>query len=100
MYRSIFHWRPLLNGYNSFFPVGFPERMALAARLPGRAALAALRRETGLTNVVVRLGGLPAVTRARWERVARRGRDDLRLVLRDGNELLFAVLHRERVPPS
>jgi hypothetical protein len=91
MYRSIFHWRPLLNGYNSYWPVGFPERMALAAKLPDREALAALRRETGLTNIVVALSGLSLADQEQWERLAVTGRDDLRLVVHDGNELLFAV---------
>src|SRR5207244_3512331 len=27
MYRSTFHWRPLLNGYSSYYPAGFAERM-------------------------------------------------------------------------
>src|SRR5688572_8472568 len=34
MYRSIFHWRPLVNGYDGYHPTAFPERMALARRLP------------------------------------------------------------------
>ena len=48
MYRSIFHWRRLVNGYHGYWPAGFAERMALAERLPEPEALAALRRETGL----------------------------------------------------
>jgi hypothetical protein len=117
MYKSIFHWRPLVNGYSSYWPERFPARMALARRLPDRAALAALREETGVDLVLVRLGdfglverelcdlfhraGLRkepcpsdpgAVERAPWlELAARGGRDDLRLIARDRDDLLFAV---------
>jgi hypothetical protein len=54
MYESIFHWRPLLNGYSSYWPAGFPDRMALARQLPDREALAELRRRTGLATILVR----------------------------------------------
>jgi hypothetical protein len=91
MYRSIFHWRPLLNGYSSYWPDGFRDRMALALRLPEPDALATLRRETGLTNVVVGLRPLSPDARAQWERLAAGARSDLRLVVRDRDELLFEV---------
>ena len=91
MYRSIFHWRPLLNGYSSFWPDGFPARMELAQRVPETDALAALRRETGLTSVVVDLHRLAPQARRIWEGIASEGRRDLRLIVRDGDELLFEV---------
>ena len=91
MYRSIFHWRPLLNGYSSYWPDGFRERMAVAARVPDVEALETLRRETRLTYVVVSLHALAPEARARWERIAAGERRDLRLVVRSFNELLFAV---------
>ncbi len=88
MVRSISHWRPLLNGYSSFWPEGFRERMELASRLPDPGALAALRRETGLEHVLVRRG--PATLA--WEALAERGgRDDLRVVAWTADDLLFAV---------
>jgi hypothetical protein len=92
MYRSIFHWRPLLNGYASYWPAGFPERMALARRLPDRDALAALRRQSGLATIVVRVGaGVPH--RAEWWAIAagENPRGDLRLLAREGNTLVFSV---------
>src|SRR6185369_7490595 len=70
MYRSIFHWRPILNGYSGYWPRGFPERMALARALPDASALESLRRETGLTQVLVHLGALPTAERVRWTAVA------------------------------
>ncbi len=93
MYRSIFHWRPLLNGYSSYWPEGFPERMALAARLPDPDALASLRRATGLELILVHLpADAAAAERGLWLPLAEgSGRDDLHLVARDGDDLLFSV---------
>jgi hypothetical protein len=97
LYRSIFHWRALVNGYDGYWPAGFPERMALAARLPDPSALAALRAETRLTTIVVHQGlQLDARARAAWDTVAAAGgRDDLRLVARVGDDLVFALRDAE-----
>jgi hypothetical protein len=57
MYASIFHRRKVLNGYASYWPIGFPERMALVCRLPDPDAVALLREETGLELILVHLGG-------------------------------------------
>src|SRR5437867_7978392 len=91
MYRSIFHWRPLLNGYASYWPEGFSERMALARRLPDADALATLRAETDMELILVHADpGAPK--RAAWlELAGRGGREDLRLLARDGPDLLFIV---------
>jgi hypothetical protein len=90
MFESIGRWRPLLNGYGGFYPAEFPDRMALATRLPDAAALAELRRATGLELILVR-GGIPP-KRRQWKRLARRGGGEgLRFVARDGQDLLFAV---------
>jgi len=94
MYRSIYHHRPLLNGYSGYWPAGFPERMALARRLPDPEALDALRRATDLELVLVHAaeyGNIPA--RATWMALAGRGTDGrLALVARDGDDLLFRVV--------
>jgi hypothetical protein len=99
MYRSIFHWQPLLNGYASYWPEGFPARMRLASALPDATALQQLRRETGLANLLVRIGAeLPidaALSRQRqpWiDLAARGGRPDLELVAADTELLLFRVM--------
>jgi hypothetical protein len=112
MYRSIFHHRPILNGYNGYWPAGFPERMALACRLPDPEALAALRRTTGLEMVLVHTRDLapnrrgvppydcpqgssdPApASAADWRRLASvGGRPDLRTVTTDGGDILFRVV--------
>jgi len=119
MYRSIFHGRPLLNGYDGYWPAEFPGRMALAATLPDPGALARLRRETGLELILAHVGQFGLVERevcegleqaygplpppgchqdfggaerAAWLGIAEQGgRDDLHLLARDGDDLLFAV---------
>jgi len=124
MYESIFHWRPLLNGYSSYWPAGFLERMATASRLPAPEAVASLRREAGLTMVLVHADDfgrfkrescdtaarlhvsqrscshtLGERERGEWLALAGRGgREDLRLVARDGADLLFAVTS-DSLPP-
>jgi hypothetical protein len=93
LYRSIYHRRPLVNGYAGYWPRGFTDRMALAAQLPDPTALAALRRETGLTTVVVhKTVRIDKATAAAWERLAADGGGEgLRLVARVGDDLVFAV---------
>jgi hypothetical protein len=91
MYRSIFHRRPLLNGYASYFPAGFRGRMALAKRLPDPAALMTLRQTTGLTTIVVHRMGMPASQRAAWDMAARRPRPDLHLVWQGRGARVFQV---------
>jgi hypothetical protein len=89
MYRSIFHWRPLLNGYGSYFPARFPDLMRLASNLPDADALAALRRETGLATILVHLRpGLPNL--GAWREAANdAGAEGLVLVAREGDEAVF-----------
>jgi hypothetical protein len=88
MFASIGIWRPLLNGYSSYYPAGFPGRMALARRLPDLEALRRLRAETGLTSIVVHLHDLDPAERVRWRQV---DHDALRIVAADAAHLLFAV---------
>jgi len=112
MYRSTFHWRSILNGYGGYWPAGFRERMMLARSLPDPAALAELRHETDLALILVHAGEFDRLERdlctrmhlpsefcppelGRAERTtwlnfaASGGRPDLRLVARDGDDLLF-----------
>ena len=98
MYRSIFHWQPLLNGYASYYPRDFPELMTLAARLPDPHALQELRSKTGLRFVLVRLAtdvsddADEAAARIAWrELAARRDRSDLQLQAADDDLMLFRV---------
>jgi hypothetical protein len=89
MYRSIFYlWRPLLNGYSSYWPEGFPQLMELANQLPDRHALARLRSETGVEMVLVHRF---AQNREDWMQMARRDDGPFRFVAADGDSLLFAV---------
>ena len=98
MYRSIFHWQPLLNGYGSFWPARFPALMRIAAALPRPDAVRNLRRQTGLSFILVRKQAEPGVKdgqaaqREEWMKLAQRGgRGDLELVAEDDELLLFHV---------
>ena len=88
MYRSTFHWRPLLNGYSSYWPAAHAGRMELARRLPDPDALRTLRAETGLQAVLVHGRDLTDVERRAWSTAGA----PLRLVIRDGDDLLFDVV--------
>jgi hypothetical protein len=92
MYRSIFHWHPLVNGYDGYYPAAFPRRMALASQLPDPGAVRALSETTGLAMILVNMEDLPPGSRDPWRLLAEAGgRDDLRLLARSESELLFAV---------
>jgi hypothetical protein len=92
MYRSIGGWYRLLNGYSSYWPAGFAERMALAGRVPDDDAVARLVREADLAAVVVNLRACAPSERAEWlARAAEHGAGRLRLVVREPTELLFLV---------
>ena len=83
-YRSIFHRRPLLNGYSGYWPAGYAERMALARRLPDPAAVRELERSTGLRQIVVHTAGYRPEERRVWIELADRGGDaTLALVARE-----------------
>lgn len=68
MYLSTFHWRPLLNGYSSYWPEGFVERMKLAERLPDPAAVRSLV-EAGVRTIWLNLEAYPPRWRERWRAV-------------------------------
>jgi hypothetical protein len=91
MYHSLAHWHPVLNGYASYWPMGFPERMALADRLPDSDALDELVRSTGLRLVWVHVDALLPDDRARWEQSAVNGAGPLVTLARAPGELLLAV---------
>jgi len=99
MYHSISHWRPLLNGYSSYWPVGFPERMAEAARLPEPGALEHLVETTGLGAVWVHTQALAPERRAAWSAPPppQAGHAGLVVVARGGPDVLYAV---EPPPPG
>ncbi len=96
MLRSTFYWRPLLNGYGSYYPSGFAERMELAQRAPDPEALRALQGETGLTHVLVNVG--TALSRTIWMRAAAAPGSGLHLVAEDDVTLLFAVEFPPQLP--
>ena len=91
MFRSIFHWRPLVNGYSSYFPAGFGDRMVAAALLPNAYAIEMLRNTTGLSTILVNLDDLNTSQRTVWNTAAANGGPGLRLVLAEPHHLLFEV---------
>ena len=101
MYRAIYHGRPVLNGYSSYYPAAFPARMELARRLPDPAALEELHRDTGLEMILVHADQLRASERLPWTMLSRLGgRDDLSLVAQEGDDLLFRVNLDSRAPQA
>jgi hypothetical protein len=98
MIRSIRHWRPLLNGYSSYWPKQYERFMSLASQLPeDLGALATLREETGVELILVWLYEMQPLKRVAWKRVASEAlvssRGDATLVL-VGNGEQGAILFR------
>jgi hypothetical protein len=91
MYRSTAHWRTLVNGYSSYQPSGFRERIDLARMLPSPSALEACRRE-GVTSIVVHAVGMRGLTIGRWEAALDAGLRGVRVEHRDDDVLVIAVL--------
>jgi hypothetical protein len=69
MYRAIFHQRPLINGYNGYWPKGYSQRIKLASRLPDPQIVAQFAAEAGLRHVVVHMRALPPAERLRWQKL-------------------------------
>ncbi len=96
MYRSTAHWRTLLNGYASYYPRGFRDRVEIARQLPGAHALEILRRDTGLTTIVVHAAGIPGLTIGRWrDAIARHRLRNVHVEHDDGDVFVLTVLPLE-----
>lgn len=92
MYLSTFHWRPLVNGYSSYWPDGFLARMELTTQLPARDPLRRLVKASGLRAIWVNLGGYPRPReRARWRDAEIGLVPGLQLRAREGDHLLFTL---------
>jgi hypothetical protein len=91
MYRSTLHWRPLVNGYTSYWPAGFIERVRPTERLPDPSALRALVCSTGVRTILVNLDELGAERAAAWRGARDRQPDGLRIVYASSTQLLFEV---------
>jgi len=68
-YFSTFHWRPLLNGYASYWPGGFENAMKLARALPRASALRELVACAGLRWIVLHTDRLDAADIEAWQRL-------------------------------
>jgi hypothetical protein len=99
MYHSIGDWWPVVNGYASFWPPGFAERMQAIDRLPNQAALEWLVAQTGLRTLVVNAlwlhGHAPA-----WTTRDVTARTGLRPIARASRWVVFAVGHPPRQQPD
>ena len=91
MYRSTTHWRPLVNGYSSYWPAGFVERIALSRRVPNPEALQKLVCQTGVRSILVNLIGYPPQSRLMWRRAQTIPLPGLKLVWASSSQLLFDV---------
>ena len=91
MFQSIGNWRPVLNGYSSYWPEDFVARMRITKALPARAALEELVKQTDVGLVSVQLAGIAPEQREQWLDVRALQRTGLVLVARAGPQLLFAV---------
>jgi hypothetical protein len=92
MYRSIYHWQPLLNGYSGHVPPSHAAVAALAGSVPDARALRLLARTTGLRWILVHQAELTDVARRRW-------RSPPRALAHEGtfgDDLLFSI----RDPPE
>lgn len=93
MYRSIFHKRPILTGYNGYWPSGYPRTVALARRVPDPRALETLRREQDLGAILLHVTALSGAEKDRWAPILEAGGSDSLLLLgRDASgSALFEV---------
>ena len=83
MYFSVWHWRPIVNGYSGYIPESYVAVIPDLMEFPRGDSIAALRRR-GVTHVTVNCGlqrnvcketmtlmghspGLRLITEARWE---------------------------------
>lgn len=51
MYQSTYHWRPILNGYASYYPPSFERRLELMSRIPDPEAIRSLVEEANMTAI-------------------------------------------------
>jgi hypothetical protein len=93
MFHSIAHRHPILNGYSSYWPAGFAERMAEATQLPAPAALDHLVQSTGLGLIWIHAQRLAPGDRDAWASPPgpAAGHAGLTLAAREGTELLYLV---------
>lgn len=92
MYRSLFHDRPVLNGYSGYWPSGFTDRLAFASALPAEAAIDGLQRLTSFSQVLLNVDRMSKEDLAEWKDVAGGSVQRLRLAFADPDYLLFDVV--------
>jgi hypothetical protein len=101
MYRSTWHWRPLLNGYSGNYPASYTELLLTMRSFPDTGSLEYLQRRGATVLVVHEVAG----SRPSYEyAVDRLGRDPrVRLWAQDtdaGSRVTFFRLSPEAVVPG
>ena len=86
MYRSIFHWLPIVNGYSPYPPASYRQIATAAEGLPDPAALDAVLAAARPRWVVLLTNQLADADRARWQATLEAR---LRLVRRFERALLY-----------
>ena len=86
MYRSIYHWHPILNGFSGHVPPGYTAVASLAQKLPDGSARVQLVRATGVRYVLVHRAELAPGGWRRW-----RGHPGLRVDAVSGRDVLFVA---------
>jgi hypothetical protein len=62
-YMSMFHWKPLVNGYSGYLPPSYVERIRRLFRMPDPDGLAQLRAD-GVRYVIIHEGSYKVPTEA------------------------------------
>ena len=92
VYRSIFHWLPVVNGYSSYPPATYRTIAEATARLPAPDALRDVLRLARPRWVVLLPNHLPPGEREQWQTLLDA---ELRLVRRFNRALLYEVPTRQ-----
>ena len=92
VYRSVYHWHPLLNGYSGYTPPTYAAVSALVGALPDPRAVGLLTRTTGLKYIVMHRDELSKAQRRRW----RSSSAQFRAVAVFGSDVIYVV----RNPPA
>jgi hypothetical protein len=89
VYRSVYHWRRLLNGYSGYAPPSYALVGALVDALPAPQAVRLLARTTGLRQVLLHGAEMAPAVRARW---AAAGDGSLAVGTRTGDDVLLTLV--------
>ncbi len=90
--RSVYHWKPLINGYTGYSPPSHALLMRLARALPSAHAAQLFSRYADLRYIVVHRALLPRYQRFFWK-----AHPELRRIGVFGHDHLFEVPPRSKI---